>query len=528
MTSIDSSPHVGRLQAKKRPNWPKELAHQLVDNHLVGVRIPNWTNRSTNTWPKHRGDSIQNYAILDVTKDAWEANYVFIHGRELFTPKHAERFFTPHYDHANTPSEAFKDEAKDKLRKWFTPQTYATRRKYCNYDPSGAKENVERMVQGARHKYPALKIRSLPPLTPAHDTEIVDALNEAYNAEPFRKQEAQKIIAEFDRTSLPNVRKHAHTLMPKVWDVLKQYEYDPQVLRNFLSGIRIAPQSEDSIAAIIDMGLEERIRTTLIRMAETMSNPYDPRFLEAEQTIAQRTSESVHPRVLRMGIRNKTVLIHTTDRKCPEPELLEEPNLCGRYQRPYARSPYQTDFVIVREHDDPAEEKRTFRHEYEHMADYCAPRQFAELHTADANDMFRQDNNNVEQYLIWLDAHIHDPSAYTQKLIAKIEAALRPELRETLPDDVKKRAEMLKKFVDDIDSHMDGFAKAHLGITCEHYDTHRKRVNEVAPVIEELNMEYGKAFVNLILPNMSKAVSQYRYTNMHLRDNPEAAAHPAR
>jgi hypothetical protein len=525
MTTLDSTSHTARLQqAARQPNLKNQLATQLVENYLVGARIPNRPNLP-GSWPKHRGDSIQNYAVLDITKENWEPNYVLIHGRELFTPEAAHRFFTAKYDHANTPSEMFKDKAKEKLRKWLTPETFSERRLLCNYDPSDTAENIAKMVQQIRSKYPALKIRSLPPLTPENDKEIVDALNEAYNAEPFRKQETQTILAEFNRTSLPDIRKRAHALMPKVLQVLEHYKQDPQVLRNFLAGICIAPLGEDNIAAIIDMGLEERVRTMLISLAKTMSNPYDERFLDMEKEVAQKAVDSVHPRVLRMGIRRKTVLIYTTDRKCPEPELLEEDNLCGRYQKGYGKS---SDFVIVREHDDPEEEKRTFRHEYEHMADGCAPKRFGELHEKDAHDMFRKDNNNVEQYLIWLEAHILQPGARTQTILADMEAKLNPQQRNSLPKDSKKRAAVLRDFVNDIDSHLDDFAKAHLGITSRLYDTHKRRVNEIAPVIEELNMEYGKAFVTLILPNMSRAVSKYRYTNTHFRNNPEAIVSPSR
>lgn len=322
-----------------RNNNKTELVQQLLDAHIIGLCIDddftydeeNRTRRlshgetekilalvESSKYPEAESKvifpakKIKNYVVYNPYESA---AMVFLHGKDIFSPEAAHKF----YDEHDRSESLFNPEAIAKIERALLPESFDGRLGgFMSASGISDEMRFEICSRGMQVCYPELDFSALPNMLDVGYYAYVDAfislleengidmskvLENSLSGDPheikFIKEEVEKLESEKLNIYLatPESSEQLDGIKERLANLLKSYleshEWDWEILTNFKAGLSIAAANEqDTVEDILQKGARVRAVKTLEKLAEKMGNPYDECFEKTEQSMAKIVADS--------------------------------------------------------------------------------------------------------------------------------------------------------------------------------------------------------------------------------------------
>jgi|GEM_PF-1931328 len=574
---------LGKIQRKTPlPYHQRQLADELVESCTIGLKLSpdfnpkhakrlnaRYTNRPIGV--KHFRNSVavdyevdlehmqQNFVITQPLENI----RVFLHGRELFTPEMASKYFADGFDKDSVTIDMFSNNVAAKIRAAMLPGSLAARLPKTAYLTKDETTELARyQLAEAKKRFPHLDYSSLPPLS--HETaeklrvELGELLathvtedysdvitnhpllitscdtieqhvaNYSVKAETFFKDALEDLASDEER-------ERAISYKQQLFDFMAKHDWDPEILNNFMKGIPLVKEANAYVPSIIFEGLNTRVEKAeqkLLGEIKAMSNPYDPRFSMAERDVAKAIVSAVHPRVLAKA-RERSMHVLVTDAASTKEEGIDVfkemsisndgLNAGGYYQKSMFIEGAQSGDVIILSAagmNFPTLAEYA-RHEFEHMVDFLGPK-FHTLPESKLDAAMKKDRYTLDSWhnlIREITPHSPPKDIYKVYSLASMLAMKQPKtpskqsLRET-------QRELLK-----VMAHVQEWAKNFMpkpGDTInDFYTTRENQLDEAMPVIAQLKSVYGNEFVKTLMPETYKLTTMHHYNLLHRGQNEE-------
>lgn len=491
----------------------------------------------------------QNFAILTAYSPI--GNRTVIHGREIFSPDAARKYFADGSDKEHFAYEDFSEAAKQKIRALLSPESLQSRmEEYVT--PQNMVDYLKYYLEWLKEEIPGFKMPDIPEINEANylpvTMQIASALEKQgielgertesalFPSESHIAKVKQKLlsfaVAKLDDavTELEADEKSVKHFKAALTELLEKNGYDPEIVSNFTAGVRVLPDiSNQSLETIIHTGLEKRVEERLRTCAAQIANPYDAKFVEAEKMVADTLVHSVQPRVLRNIQRRKSaVLVSDGDNLGVFQDVLRVGGshwlgVAGKYDPKFPfHANHANDFVLL---TAPELDYKTLgllaRHECEHHRDFTqndVP-PYAAYYKDKLGECMAEDRQHLRETLELLENTTSQSPAKDVERIKKL-AMKRGGYAEQEIDDFSVMRRRLLDDVKDIRQVVrlsflpDENEKAH-----ECYDLGYAQRVEVPAVIEHLKGQYGSAFIKELMPRMCESVAFHRAQSNTLRDS---------
>lgn len=492
---------------------------------------------------------VKNYAVVAVQGPF--APKLVLHGRDILpTKEQADKLEAGAFG-ADDWKHMLRADLVAKAERLFSNDTFEDR--LIGYAmPQDIVGMAQMMVQQFKQQYPSIDFSDLPEITEQNVAQVlgqmmlkaerlgldsVDMFSQLRHPPESIKQEIiQHIKANADASydvmvqqqladSSAGLREEAMRRKPEVLTYMAQHRHDPEIVMNYLTGLKHADDKQDALPKLVKDGQELRACFTIIEAAKKLDNPYKPLFLEAEKKVARVAATSVQPKALRNAIKRKMAFMVTdADYVMPLKEALvmPVPGMWGKHEplQPLSSSVF-TDIIAL---SAPAlDEKRLawlMRHETEHSVDLSHGVSFGQYYKDTLKEVLTDDRAQLSDTYDRISAITpRSPSRelrYMQKLakLLKLEGADKLHLSD---DDVMRMKERVEHFVAVTSSRVSSFLPEKPGSNYTAYQIKAGMLAEVPAVIEELNGVLGQPFVKEVLPRMYEACRMHRSQHPHFR-----------
>jgi hypothetical protein len=487
---------------------------------------------------KPQKGKIKNYVIIKPYGPL--GSKLFLHGKDIFTPEAAERFYAD--DDAFLNRALLNPAAVERVRQIFLPESFEDRVE--NYFLLKTPDVASSLLLGleiAKERYPNVDFSSVPAPTADNGVEFLAAIEDVLKsngidmtaimeAAQAGTSPTKDIAKKRIREEMPGVLEaylrggeeslSAQYAKRKVGTGLRDYmaahQWDWEILDNFKAAVRSEhAETCNSLEELLLAGAGLRAERSLTAAAMGMHNPYDSRFDLCESEVARHVVNSVQPELVLSALRDHTALMFVDDREIaafgdfrgfPFP-----PGAYGKYQPNSPLSRYFSNFLLFAG-KGLGIGGLTLCHEFEHKLDLDAKVTFSSRYGGTIPQMIAADfahSARLEAYL----ATVADRSSagettplfiLARKKGMRFHPALTvEEIRDSLLHDIRYIRREAAVFAPE---QAQGEPASHAKV----YATESSQWVEIPAILEELKATYGKPFIDEVLPQLSQATEQHR------------------